>query len=163
MIFFISVYTSSGKLILGGIILKLREIMTGPVIRIRPEEPVAVAARLLQRYNIGLLPVCASDGLLRGVVTDRDLVTRCLAANRSPASTTVGEVMTKNLITAVPEMDAAAAASLMGRRQVRRLPVLENGRLCGIVSLGDLANREETEVDASDALTEISSSLSKRE
>lgn len=143
--------------------MKLREIMTGPVIRIRPEEPVAVAARLLQRYNIGLLPVCGSDGLLRGVVTDRDLVTRCLAANRSPASTTVGEVMTKNLITAVPEMDAAAAASLMGRRQVRRLPVLENGRLCGIVSLGDLANREETEVDASDALTEISSSLSKRE
>ena len=56
--------------------MKLREIMSDTVVRIRPEEPVSVAARALARYNIGALPVCGSDGRLQGVVTDRDLVTR---------------------------------------------------------------------------------------
>ena len=60
-------------------------------------------------------------------------------------------------------MDAAVAAHLMGREQVRRLPVIENGKLCGIVSLGDLANREQTSLDAGDALSEISNNLSVRD
>ena len=67
--------------------MKLRDVMSNPVIRIRPEESVAVAARTLARYNIGALPVCGSDGRVCGLVTDRDIVTRCLAANRSPSTT----------------------------------------------------------------------------
>jgi CBS domain-containing protein len=136
--------------------------MTKPVIRIHPGETVGVAARMLEHYNIGSLPVCGSDGRLCGLVTDRDLVTRCLAAGKSPAVTSVREVMSGNLIWADPEMDAVQAAGLMGRAQIRRLPVLENGKLCGMVSLGDLALRQETEYDAGDALTEISSNLSAR-
>lgn len=142
--------------------MKLREVMTNPVIRIHPDESVSVAARTLANYNIGALPVCGSDGRVCGLVTDRDIVTRCLAANRSPAATTVREVMTTNVISARPDMDTALAASLMGREQVRRLPVMENGKLCGMVSLGDLALKEETSIDAGDALTEISSHLSSR-
>lgn len=142
--------------------MKLRELMTSPVIRISPRESVAVAARTLHNYNIGALPVCGSDGRLCGLVTDRDLVTRCLAAGRSPASTTVGEIMTARVVAAGPDMDAALAAGLMGREQIRRLPVLEGGRLCGMVSLGDLAAREDTSIDAGDALTEISEGLSRR-
>ena len=147
----------------GGINMKLREIMTHPVVRINPEESVAVAARTLARYNVGLLPVCGGDGRLCGVVTDRDLVTRCIASGRQPASTAVREVMTKGVIAARPDMEASAAASLMGRQQIRRLPVVENGRICGMVSLADLANREESAIDAADALTEISSNVSVRE
>ncbi len=143
--------------------MKLREIMTNPVIRIHPDESVAVAARTLSRYNIGALPVCGSDGRVCGLVTDRDIVTRCLAAGRSPVSTTVGEVMTANVIFGKPDMDASLAAGVMGRAQIRRLPVLDNGRLCGMVSLGDLARREESSIDAGDALTEISGQLSSRE
>lgn len=142
--------------------MKIREVMTNPVIRIRPEEPVAVAARTLARYNIGSLPVCGRDGRLCGLVTDRDIVTRCLAAGRSPASTTVADVMTGRVISAAPDMDTGAAASLMGREQVRRLPVVENGKLCGMVSLGDLATAQESTAQASHALTEISSNLSSR-
>ena len=142
--------------------MKLREVMTKPVIRIHPGETVGVAARMLEHYNIGSLPVCGSDGRLCGLVTDRDLVTRCLAAGKSPAVTSVREVMSGNLIWADPEMDAVQAAGLMGRAQIRRLPVLENGKLCGMVSLGDLALRQETEYDAGDALIEISSNLSAR-
>ena len=58
--------------------MKLSEVMTDGVIRIHPEETVAVAARMLTHYNIGALPVCSADGKLWGMVTDRDLVTRCL-------------------------------------------------------------------------------------
>ena len=142
--------------------MKLREVMTHPVIRIHPDETVAVAARTLTHYNIGILPVCGSDGRLCGLVTDRDLVTRCLAAGRSPANTPVRDVMTAQVISARPDLDASMAASLMGREQIRRLPVVENGRLCGMVSLGDLAVKEESSMDAGDALSGISSRVSRR-
>ena len=141
--------------------MKLRDIMTGTVVRIHPEESVAVAARTLARCNIGMLAVCG--GRLCGVVTDRDLVTRCIAAGKNPAATPVRDVMTGSVVSARPDMDTVAAAQLMGRQQVRRLPVLENGKLCGIVSLGDLANREETVYDAADALSVISNNVSVRD
>ena len=143
--------------------MKLRDVMTNPVIRIHPDETVAVAARTLTHYNIGILPVCGSDGRLKGLVTDRDIVTRCLAAGRSPATTAVKDVMTTAVVSARPDLDTNLAASLMGREQIRRLPVMENGRLCGMVSLGDLAVKEESSIDAGDALTEISSHLSSRD
>ncbi len=143
--------------------MKLREIMTKTVVRINPEESVAVAARTLARYNIGALPVCGGDGRICGVVTDRDLVTRCIAAGRQPSMTPVREVMTANVISARPDMDAGLAAQMMGRQQIRRLPVVENGRLCGMVSLGDLAARDESSYEAADALTEISSNVSVRD
>lgn len=142
--------------------MKLREVMKNPVIRIDPSETVAVAARTLERYNIGALPVCGRDGRLCGLITDRDLVTRCLATGRSPVTTPVGEVMTTRVIAARPDMEAATAAGLMGREQIRRLPVLEGGKLCGMVSLGDLATQEETAIDAGDALGEISNGISRR-
>ena len=142
--------------------MKLREVMSSPVIRIHPDETVSVAARTLARYNIGILPVCGGDGRLCGLVTDRDLVTRCLAAGRSPLHTPVRDVMTSQVVSAGADLDASAAAGMMGKEQIRRLPVVENGRLCGMVSLGDLAVQAESALDAADALTGISSILSSR-
>lgn len=138
--------------------MNLKQIMTSPVISVEPEESVEVAARTLEHYNIGALPVCRG-GRLYGVVTDRDLVTRCVAAGRDPAKTSVREVMTTRVISAKPDMDAAVAASLMGREKIRRLPVVENGMIRGMVSLGDLAVIEQNAYDAADALSEISSHL----
>lgn len=143
--------------------MKLREIMTDTVVRIHPKETVSVAARMLEHYNIGMLPVCGSDGRICGLITDRDIVTRCLAADRSPGTTSVAEVMTAKVIAARPDTDAAEAADLMGREQIRRLPVMENGRLCGMVSLGDLARAKQTSSGAADALSAISSHISRRE
>lgn len=142
--------------------MKLREIMTDHVIRIDPEETVAVAARTLTHYNIGALPVCGRDGKLCGVVTDRDLVTRCLASGKKPENTRVRDVMTGQVVSASPEMETGVAAHLMGRQQIRRLPVVENGRLCGVVSLGDLAVREQSNPDAADALGDICTNISQR-
>ena len=139
--------------------MKVKDIMTSPVIHISPGESVEVAARTLAHYNIGILPVCTGNGTLCGMVTDRDLVTRCLAANRSPAKTTVREVMTNSVLSVKPDTDTGVAAHLMGRQQVRRLPVVEDGKLCGMVALGDLAVREESVMDAADALMDISSNI----
>ena len=143
--------------------MKLRDIMTNQVVRIQPEETIAVASRMLERNNIGAMPVCNAEGKLCGMITDRDIVTRCLAAGKSPQTTSVREVMTTKVYVARPDMDAALAAGLMGREQIRRLPVMENGRLCGMISLGDLAKKGESSGEAGDALTEISSHLSSRE
>ena len=143
--------------------MKLREIMTDKVVRIHPEESVSVAARMFTHYNIGILPVCDGRGNVCGLVTDRDLVVRCIASGRNPAATPVREVMTRNVISANSDMDVGVAAHLMGRQQVRRLPIIENGKLCGLVSLGDMAQREQSSLDAGDALAEISNNLSVRD
>lgn len=142
--------------------MKIHEVMSDKVIKIHPDESVAVAARTLAHYNIGVLPVCGTAGEVCGVVTDRDLVTRCLASGRQPENTRVRDVMTVNVVSAKPDMDTGAAAHLMGRQQVRRLPVVENGKLCGMVSLGDLANRAECNPDAADALGDICTNISSR-
>jgi len=141
--------------------MEIKDIMTQSVISIDPNESVEVAARTMTRHNIGALPVC-TNGKLCGVLTDRDIVTRCLAANRQPGSTQVRQVMTEQVTSVRPDMDTGAAAHLMGRLQIRRLPVVENGKLCGMVSLGDLAVREETAMDAGDVLADVSSNLSDR-
>ena len=133
--------------------MKVRDIMTNPAIHISPTESVEVAARTLTHYNIGVLPVCGNDGKVCGLVTDRDLVTRCMASGRVPSQTTVRDIMTSQVTSVQPDMEAGVAAHLMGRQQVRRLPVVENGKLCGMVTLGDLAKREQSIMDAADALT----------
>jgi CBS domain-containing protein len=143
--------------------MKLREIMSGSVVRIHPEETVSVAARMLEHNNIGALPVCGTDGRLCGMLTDRDIVIRCLAAGKQPQTTSVREVMTAKIYVGRPDMEVSLAAGLMGREQIRRLPVMDKGKLCGMVSLGDLARKEESSIDAGDALVEISSQLSARE
>ncbi len=143
--------------------MKVRDIMTQPVIHISPSESAEVAARTLTHYNIGVLPVCSADGKLCGVVTDRDLVTRCVASGKLPKQTTVREIMTGQVLSVQPDMQIGVAAHLMGRSQVRRLPVVDNGKLCGMVSLGDLAKREESVMDAADALTDITSNISSRD
>lgn len=142
--------------------MKVKDIMTRGVITVGAEESAEVAARTLTQYNIGALPVCDSNGRLCGVVTDRDLVIRCMASGRLPANTKVRDIMTSQVTSAKPDMDVGVAAHLMGRQQIRRLPVTENGKLCGMVSLGDLACREDSVMDAADALTDITSNISER-
>lgn len=139
--------------------MKVSDIMTKNVIRISPEESVEVAARTLTHYNIGALPVCGSDGKLCGVVTDRDLVIRCMASGKQPTQTAVKNVMTGQVLSVQPNMDASAAAQLMGSRQVRRLPVVENGKLCGMISLGDIARQNSEQLLAAQALNGIASNV----
>ncbi|MBR4056827.1 MAG: CBS domain-containing protein [Oscillospiraceae bacterium] len=142
--------------------MKICDIMSDRVISIGMDEPVSAAARLLKNHNIGSVPVCSGDGKLRGIVTDRDIVLRCVAADADPNTTPVKEIMSRGILTAQPFDDAEKAAELMSQDQVRRLPVLDNGRLVGIVALSDLARNCNCEMEAASALTEISSNLRRR-
>ena len=139
--------------------MKVRELMTSPALYIDPGESVEVAARTLTQYNIGALPVCSGDGQLRGLVTDRDLVTRCVAAQKPAKTTRVRDVMTDGVTCVTADMDVSLAAHLMGRQQIRRLPVVEDGKLQGMLTLADLARWEESIQDAADALGNISENL----
>ena len=142
--------------------MKLNDIMTNPVVRIDPEESVEVASRMLDRNNIGAMPVCSVGGNLCGMITDRDIVIRCLAVGKNAADTKVKDVMTRKVYVGRPDMDVSVAADLMGREQIRRLPVMKEGKLCGMVSLGDLAGEGCADIQAADALKAISSCVSER-
>ena len=141
--------------------MKVSDIMTKNVIGISAEESAEVAARTLTHYNIGALPVCAADGKVCGVVTDRDLVIRCMAAGKLPSQTKVKTVMTGQVLSVSPDAETAAAAQLMASRQIRRLPVVDQGKICGIISLGDIARQEENQNLAGAALNGITSNVQK--
>lgn len=137
------------------------DIMNTDVVSITPDESALLAARLLSRHNIGSLPVCEEDGRLTGIVTDRDIVLRCVADGGRPSETSVREIMSRSPVTAAPEDDIARASELMSTAQVRRLPVVKGGRLVGMLALGDLARRTACDMEASRALTDISSNVRK--
>lgn len=139
--------------------MQVRELMNPSVISVSTTDSTALAARLLSRHNIGSLPVCTSDGRLRGIVTDRDIVLRCIAAEEDPAQTPVREIMTRGCYTVGPEDDCRQATQTMAVRQVRRLPVVEGGKLVGMLSLGDLSRSHAFDMEASQALSEISENV----
>lgn len=142
--------------------VKVKDVMTQRVIRVGPEEPASVAARMLARYNVGALPVCDENGKICGMVTDRDIVLRCVASDRNPEKVPVRHIMTSRVVTVSADMSLAAAAEKMAREQVRRLPVEERGRLCGMLTLGDLATAPEYAMEAAEALGQICTGISSR-
>ena len=142
--------------------MNICDIMTDRVITIREDEPVVAAARLLKRNNIGALPVSDEKGKLKGIVTDRDIVLRCVATDSDPQDVKIGDIMSRNIVTAAPFEDVQHAAERMATNQVRRLPIVDNGVLVGIVALGDVARRDEFEMEAAEALSEISSNFRRK-
>ena len=137
--------------------MKISEIMSERVVTIDQREPVIAAARLLKRMNLGALPVTDRSGKLVGMLTDRDIVVRCVAAGGNAREMTVGDIMSRGVVTASPESEVSDAARRMGRGQVRRLPVVESGKLVGMLSLADMARR--CDMEAAAALADISSNL----
>ena len=141
--------------------MQVRDLMSQGVVSITPGESAALAARLLSRHNVGSLPVCGEDGRLRGIVTDRDIVTRCVAAEEDPAQVKVRDIMSRNCAVVSPNDDAREASRMMAAAQVRRLPVTEEGKVVGMVSLGDLAVSQAYDMEASKALADISDNVKK--
>ena len=139
--------------------MRVSDIMSSQVVSITPDENAALAARLLQRHNIGALPVCSADGALRGIVTDRDIVTRCIAAESDPEQTKIREIMTRGIATVSPQDDVREATRLMAAEQVRRLPVVQGDQVVGMLSLCDMARHRAYDMEASKALSEISTNI----
>ena len=139
--------------------MEVRDLMNPSVVSIEPTSSAALAARLISRHNVGALPVCSEDRRLRGVVTDRDIVLRCVAAEEDPAQTMVRDIMTRNCATVSPGDDCREASRVMAVQQVRRLPVVEGGKVVGMISLGDLARSHRMDMEAAQALSEISENV----
>lgn len=139
--------------------MQVRDVMNRDLVTIDPAESAALAARLLARHNVGSLPVCGENGRLQGIVTDRDIILRCVAPEEDPARVPVRHIMTRHPKALSPGDDVRQAAQVMAIQQVRRLPVVEGGRLVGVVSLGDLAQCGKYEMEISKALTEISENV----
>ncbi|WP_018757632.1 CBS domain-containing protein [Paenibacillus terrigena] len=132
----------------------LREIMSTDVETVAPDQNIHQIAVMMEQNNIGFVPVVKNDKLI-GVVTDRDLAVRGYAAKR-PGSAQAEEVMTKNIVTATPDTTIDEAAKIMSQEMIRRLAVVENGNLVGIVAIGDLATEDHYDHLASGALSDIS-------
>lgn len=142
--------------------MNVSEIMSKHVICVNQDEPVSAAARLLKRHNLGSLPVCDPDGQLRGMITDRDIVLRCIAGESDPNLTKIYEIMSRSVAFATPDESIEQAASKMSSEQVRRLPVVENGVPIGMVSVCDMLRSQRCEAEAAQALSDITANLRRK-
>ncbi|MFD1039296.1 CBS domain-containing protein [Virgibacillus byunsanensis] len=135
---------------------QLRNIMTTSVFTVNETQSVQEAAAIMSDSNIGSLPVVNNNGQMVGIITDRDITLRTTAQGQA-AQTPISQVMTaQQIVQGEPGMDIHQAAELMAQQQIRRLPIVENGQLVGMVALGDLAVDNQYDHDAEVALTSIS-------
>lgn len=116
-----------------------RDIMTPDVTCVGEDETLADAAHKLADLDVGALPICGSDERLKGMLTDRDIVLKSIAADRDPALIKAGEVAQGKPVTIGADDDAVEILRTMGQHKVRRLPVIDGHRLVGIVALADVA------------------------
>ncbi|MCA1683250.1 MAG: CBS domain-containing protein [Actinobacteria bacterium] len=134
--------------------MKVNELMTRDPATLHPGSTATEAAALMKSKDCGSLPI-VEGGRLVGIVTDRDIVLRVVAARKDPATVKISEIMTKDPATVGPEATAAEASKLMSDKQVRRLPVVENTKLVGMLVIGQLA-RHESNSAAGDTLKDVS-------
>jgi CBS domain-containing protein len=124
----------------------VRELMAEPVVTVTADATLTEAARMMRDADIGDVIVVKKTKPV-GVLTDRDIVVRGIAENRTPGTVTAGEICTTDVVSVAPDAEISQAIALMRRAAVRRLPVTEMGELVGVLSLGELAiERDETSV-----------------
>ena len=135
--------------------MKISEIMTKNVVSLSVDDTAEHAAQLMKEYNIGAIPVNTEDKVV-GIVTDRDIILRCVAEGKDIKTQKVRGIMTSNPVLGDENINVDDAARIMSERQIRRLPITSNNQLVGMVSLGDLAVEPKLHDEAGEALSEIS-------
>jgi CBS domain-containing protein len=122
----------------------IRDVMSSDPCAIDADQPVAYAAKMMKKEDVGLAPIVEGDRLV-GTLTDRDIVVRVVAEGKDPQTVTAREVASTDLVTIEPEQDPDEALRLMASNQVRRLPVVEEGRLVGVLAQADVARKANDE------------------
>jgi len=140
--------------------MNIRDVMTPNPQCVAPGDSIQSAARIMRDCDTGAVPV-VDNGRTVGIVTDRDIVIRAVAED-GQVNRTVRDIVTSGVIFASPDMSTREAEELMSEHQVRRLPVVENDRLVGIVSLGDIAVKEAKDKRTGDTLERISEGVKER-
>jgi CBS domain-containing protein len=116
-----------------------REIMTNDTRCVGENQSLADAARMMRDLDVGALPICGEDNRLKGMVTDRDIVVRCIAEGGDPSQKTAGELAQGKPVTVGADDDIGVALRTMSDHKVRRLPVIDGHDLVGIISQADIA------------------------
>jgi CBS domain-containing protein len=132
----------------------VRDAMTPGVRAVSPAQSLTEAAEVMRGEDVGSVPV-VEEGRLTGILTDRDIVTRAVAERRDPQTVKVDEIASRDVLTVEPEQDLDEALALMARHQVRRLPVVEDGQLVGMLAQADVA-LEAKEKKVGETVEEIS-------
>lgn len=117
----------------------ISDVMTATLETAQESDSLRTVAERMVKANVGAIPVCGKGGVLRGMITDRDIVVRAVAVGRDPATTTVGEIETTKVTSVAPDDPVERAIDIMSTQQVRRVPVIEHNSLVGMVSQADIA------------------------
>ncbi|RDU24615.1 CBS domain-containing protein [Anaerosacchariphilus polymeriproducens] len=133
----------------------VKDIMSTDVAWVRSDDSVEKAAQLMKQHNVGSIPVCNQNSLV-GIVTDRDIALRSVASDQDARQQQVSSVMSTDCTVGSPDMNVNDAAQMMSERQIRRLPIVENNNLVGIVALGDISLEPSSQSSAENALKNIS-------
>ena len=120
----------------------VQDIMTKDVRTIMPDKSIVDAAKLMRDLDVGSVPVTNGAQEIIGIITDRDIVLRSIAAQQDPGSTRIEDLMSGDIFSVAPSDDVTEAAEIMARERIRRLPVVEYNKIVGMVSLGDLAAKD---------------------
>lgn len=122
--------------------MKVKECMCEEVFTCTPETTISQVAKMMSENHIGCVPVCDNQQEVVGIVTDRDIILRAIACDKEASHTRVSDIMTTNTTCCEENDEISQASKLMGEYQIRRIPVTENGRIVGILTLGDLAKHK---------------------
>lgn len=123
--------------------MKVKDCMCNDVCCVKPETKIQEVAKLMSENHIGCIPVCDSNNCICGIVTDRDVILRCVACNKDSNQTPVSDIMSCNVCTCKESDDMTNAETIMSENQVRRLPVCdEQNKVVGILTLGNLAQND---------------------
>ena len=129
--------------------------MTKDVASLNVDDTIERAAQLMKQHDVGAVPVCNCEKVV-GIITDRDIALRAVAEGENVKLEAVRSIMSSNPVLGSPDMDVHEAARIMKERQIRRLPIVENSSLVGVISLGDIATTPNLKNDAEEALCDIS-------
>lgn len=136
--------------------MKVRDIMTKDMVIAEKNDTILDVAKLMRHHNIGCIPVVEDGQKVLGVVTDRDIVMNMARFNSDPSNTLASEIASSVVYKVKPDAEVYQALELMKKQRVRRLPVMEDECLIGMLSLGDVAVHASQDVEVGEALIEIS-------
>ena len=123
--------------------MKIKDCMCNNIYYCLPDSTVTDCAKIMNQKHVGCIPVCDEQKNLVGIVTDRDITLRCIANNKDCNATKVSDIMTCNVCSCNLDDDIKTAENKMAQNQVRRIPILDNSKVVGIITLGDLSRNQE--------------------
>lgn len=123
--------------------MRVKDCMCSNIIWAQEDSTVKEVAKLMNDYHVGSIPICDNKQNVVGIVTDRDIILRSIACDKDIKQTKVSDIMTTDVVRTSKDTDISWAANIMAQNQIRRIPVVENERLVGMISIGDLARNKD--------------------